>query len=90
MTIETYKLGLEDGFMTIGESIINGYDSSVMIQPKCTYFKGVPFIKTKTGYNFISEGDAIVTNSDERFTINEDKLLNLINKLKESINDKSN
>lgn len=58
---EQYRLGLEDGFGTIGESLIDkAYDSETYVLPECAAFRGVPFIKTLEGRLYISEGDWII------------------------------
>lgn len=56
---EEYRIGLEDGFDTIGIAITNGYKGHV--QPKCAEFKGIPYINTLEGRHYISEGDYIIT-----------------------------
>jgi uncharacterized protein YbaR (Trm112 family) len=59
---EQYRLGLEDGFMTIGEAITRGLVSEGYAHPKCAHFKGIPYLQTLEGaYQFISEGDWIIT-----------------------------
>lgn len=58
---EEYKLGLEDGFATIGEAITQGLNSGSYVQSECAKFKGVPYIETLEGRHFISEGDFIIT-----------------------------
>lgn len=46
-----YRLGMEDGFDTIGEAIINGYSVSTHNQPKCASFKGIPYLKLMRARN---------------------------------------
>ena len=58
---DIYCLGMEDGFMTIGEAITKGLVSASFVQPECAKFKGIPYIKTLEGYHFVSEGDFIIT-----------------------------
>lgn len=57
---DIYSIGMEDGFMTIGEAITNGLREPYN-HPECAKFKGVPYISTLEGYHFISEGDYIIT-----------------------------
>ncbi len=58
---DVYKLGMEDGFATIGEAINQGIKFEHYEQPECTDFKGIPYIETLEGKHFISEGDYIIT-----------------------------
>lgn len=55
-----YRLGMEDGFDTIGGAIVNGYSVSTHKQPKCASFKGIPYIVTNEGKRYINEGDCIL------------------------------
>ena len=65
---EIYRLGLEDGFDTIGEAIVSGLKNSGYQHPECAKFKGVPFIQTLEGKHYISEGDWIITGvEDEKY-----------------------
>lgn len=69
---DVYKIGMEDGFMTIGEAIISGLKKESYIHPKSAMFKGIPYIKTLEGYHFISEGDFIIIGvKGERYPIKE-------------------
>lgn len=55
---------MEDGFALVGEAIIEGTNYTGHIQPKCAYFKGVPYIlDTDNKKWFISEGDKITIDS---------------------------
>ena len=58
---DVYTLGMEDGLMTSGEAIINGWKNKSYVHPACAKFKGIPYIETLEGYHFISEGDYIIT-----------------------------
>ena len=58
---EKYSVGLEDGFVTMGEAITAGCHVETYKQPACADFRGVPFIATLEGKHFISEGDWIIT-----------------------------
>ena len=62
---EQYRLGLEDGFMTITEAGCHGLSMAGVNQPMCAMSIGsgrdVPFIETLEGKHFISEGDWIIT-----------------------------
>ncbi|MCK5357336.1 MAG: hypothetical protein KAJ48_02980 [Elusimicrobiales bacterium] len=56
---EIYSLGLEDGFDTQGEALVNGGLGENYISP-CT-FRGIPYIKTLEGKHYITKGDFIIT-----------------------------
>lgn len=58
---EEYKLGLEDGFMSMNDSLMKGRSYDNYNLPICAGFNGVPYITTLEGYHFISEGDYIIT-----------------------------
>ena len=58
---EVYTIGMEDGFMSIGNAITSGLAAKTFTQPECAKFQGVPYIKTLEGCHFISDGDYIIT-----------------------------
>jgi len=82
---EVYRLGIEDGFDTIGVAVTSGLNQHTYEHPKCSAFKGIPYIQTLEGKHYISEGDIIITGvRGERYPCKKDIFLETYEEVKKS------
>lgn len=65
---EEYKPGMEDGIASLNAALTHGLDVWAYNITKTIEENGVPYIENLEGYQFISEGDIIITRGDgERY-----------------------